>query len=276
MLNVVNLHITERCMFSCKNCFAIFHKNKELELSEWKLVVDNINHYFKTAGIKNGRINLAGGELLMVSFVVELITYIKSVGLDVSIITNGVMLNKQLIDDVAEHISMIGISVDSISKDTNIKIGRCDCDNNVLNVDQLIEIAKYIKSKGIKLKINSVITKLNLDENLNEFYNEINPDRIKILQMRVMGEMNKNSENLAISESEFQTYCEKINAKNLVIETSEDMEDSYYIVNPKGELQRNSNNKLTTVGNLLEENFNDMIKDCKINADKVEKRYKGE
>ena len=37
----VNLHITEKCNFKCRYCFAHFENKQDMGISDWKRVIDN-------------------------------------------------------------------------------------------------------------------------------------------------------------------------------------------------------------------------------------------
>ena len=90
---VVNLHILEQCNYKCKYCFAHYESNKILSLDQWKLIVDNVSE-----SISVKRFNIAGGEPLLYPKLNELISYINSKGIPVSIITNGILLSESFIE----------------------------------------------------------------------------------------------------------------------------------------------------------------------------------
>ena len=93
--NVINLHLTEICNYRCSYCFAKFNVQNELGIDAWKQVVDQIKNYFDLNAIKDGRINLAGGEPLLLNYLDKLIDYIHSSNIKVSIITNASLLSKE-------------------------------------------------------------------------------------------------------------------------------------------------------------------------------------
>ena len=191
VFGVVNLHITEKCNYQCTYCYAVFKNEEELQLDDWKMVVDHVNHYFKSKGIR-GRINLAGGEPMIVKFLDELIDYIHSSGTEVSIITNASRLTKERVDAWCGKVTMIGISIDSLNRDSNLKIGRKQ-GQHTLDYEQLKEVLLYIKSRGITLKVNTVVSRYNLDEDITKLYNEVGFDRIKLLQVRIQENCNEDA-----------------------------------------------------------------------------------
>ena len=95
--HVINFHITNRCNYQCKHCFARFNQ-RDLSLDEAKRVIDSIEEYFKEAQVKNPRINLAGGEPLMYHYIDEIIDYISNKGIKVSMITNGSLLTEERVE----------------------------------------------------------------------------------------------------------------------------------------------------------------------------------
>lgn len=98
-MDVINIHITNKCNYRCTHCFGKFSKTKkELDFEEACKVIDNIAQYFSKQGITHGRINLAGGEPLLCPFLDDLIKYIYDCGIKVSIITNGSLLTKERIN----------------------------------------------------------------------------------------------------------------------------------------------------------------------------------
>ncbi len=172
--NVINLHITQRCNYSCKHCFARFDasdslpENGELELEEWRCVGDAIEHYFRQCGIVDGRINVAGGEPMLVPFLNELITYIVGKKIAVSVITNATLLSKQVIDNWQDKVDMIGISIDSLDNQTNVIIGRSCRNGQTLDYKNLVEVLQYAKEKRFKLKVNTVVSQSNKHKNINQ------------------------------------------------------------------------------------------------------------
>ena len=77
----INLHITERCNFKCKYCFAIFNRKKDLPLESWKKIIDDLK-----ADGRISAINFAGGEPVLYKNFPELIDYAKNLDFKLSII----------------------------------------------------------------------------------------------------------------------------------------------------------------------------------------------
>lgn len=76
-------------------------------------------------------------------------------------------------------IDWIGLSLDSSNELIQYQLGR----GNGSYVQDIIKKSEMIKSAGIRLKINSVITKLNFNEDMGWLIDCINPDRWKVFQV---------------------------------------------------------------------------------------------
>lgn len=270
--NVINLHLTEICNYRCSYCFAKFNVQNELGIDAWKQVVDQIKNYFDLNAIKDGRINLAGGEPLLLNYLDKLIDYIHSLNIKVSIITNASLLSKEKIDRWTDKIDILGISIDSLKHETNLTIGR-ENKGDTVDYNHLVELLNYAKAKGIKLKVNTVISKLNYKEDITKLYEDVNFDRIKILQMRVNKHCNETASDLSISDQEFIEYCDKFDDHNIVFESESDMESSYIFIDPKGNMISNENHTHNRIGSILEEDIIDLINKTRINQYRFKKRY---
>jgi len=267
--NVINFHFIDHCNYKCKYCF-VKKENKMLSFRECKEVVDNIYNYFLTEGITNGRINLVGGEIFLAPYLQQLIDYIHAKDIKISIVTNGYLLTEEFIKVNEEKIETIGISVDSLKLETNLKIGRC-CANRTLSPIKLIHICKLIKNSNIKLKINHCISKYNMDEDISNFIKLICPDRFKVFQMTVIEGINTNSRDMQISNQEFNEVSKKYEELGGVIETEETMKDSYLMVDSNGNFYVDKENK--PIGNLMQTSFRKLVFASNLNYNHYSLRY---
>lgn len=275
--HVVNYHITNRCNYQCAYCFGKFNRQKNPTLADAKKVVESIASYFAENNITDGRINFAGGEPTLYAYFDKLIAYTSSLGIRVSIVTNGSMLTSERIRNWQGKVSCIGISIDSIDRDTNLTIGRC-CINNVISPAQWRKLAKTVHGCGIALKINTVVSRLNLDQDLSKLYRELSPDKIKLFQMHLIDGINDQAKAYEIAESEFESFCERHKAFQSVIVTEPygSMENSYLMVNPEGKIQLNDNGSYKTFGDLKTHPLSEILKNVPMNSEKFGSRYKKE
>lgn len=272
-LNVINFHLTNNCNYKCKYCFGKFADSKDLSIDDAKKVVDNICRYFKANNIYNGRINLAGGEPLLYKNLNELIDYIVSKGISVSLITNGSLLTAEIIKSWEGKVSCIGLSVDSILCDTNIKIGRCSKQNSI-EKEKLIALCAEIRKSNIGLKINTVVSKLNLHEDFLGIYEIIRPDRVKLFQMQIVNGVNDSAKKYEITEEEFKKFCSYYSRFNQVVtEEKGAMENSYLMIDPSGKFILNNKGKYETKGDCLKEELTHIIIQAPIEQEKFDYRY---
>ena len=272
--HVVNYHITNRCNYHCTYCFGKFDGQKDPSLDDAKRIVDRIASYFTQNKIAGGRINFAGGEPTLYGHLDELIGYASSLGISVSIVTNGSLLTPERIRSWQGKVSCIGISVDSLDECTNFKIGRCR-GNQTAELPYWTKLSKAIHECNIDLKINTVVSKLNLDEDFSPLYQALNPKKIKLFQMHLVEEINSRAKPYEITEMEFENFCKRHAAfkSRIVAEPCGTMENSYLMINPDGCFQMNDNGKYQTFGNLSTTSLDEILKTVPVNPAKFSSRY---
>ncbi len=125
------------------------------------------------------KINFAGGEPTLSPYFEELILYSKSLGLTTSVISNGTGITQRFLRKYGTNIDWIGLSLDSGNELIQYQLGR----GTGAYVQETLNKCEMIKTAGIKLKINSVITKLNYKEDMSWLLEKINPNRWKVFQV---------------------------------------------------------------------------------------------
>lgn len=277
-VNVVNFHLTNLCNYHCTHCFGKFLDKAALTYEKACLVVDNIARYFTKNGIRDGRINLAGGEPLLYPHLDELIDYINAYGIKVSIITNGSLLTIDRIAGWKDKVYCIGLSIDSALEETNVKIGRCCCNNKTLTIKQLVQITQAIHRNGIRLKINTVVSKLNVNEDMRVLYKRLKPDKLKLLQVEIVEGINDCARGIEISKKAFDEFCKlhKNSCSKVVFEQADDLENSYLMINPSGEVQLNNKGKYDIYGNCLKEELCNILAKTPLDENKFGSRYAAE
>ena len=229
--------------------------------------------YFTQSNIIGGRINFAGGEPILYEHLDALIDYTNSLGIRVSIVTNGSLLTPDRIRSWQGKVSCIGISIDSMDNTTNVKIGRC-CHNKATDPSHWVCLAKTIHECKIDLKINTVVSRLNLDEDLSKLYQALDPTKIKLLQMHLIDGVNDQAKPYEITEREFFSFGERHRAFDSVIaEPCGSMENSYLMINPHGEFQLNNNGTYQTFGDLNTTSFFEILKEAPLDSEKFSSRY---
>ncbi len=225
----VNLHFWQACRMKCKYCFA--PKAKSLTPKQWAIVIAKLHPYFS-------RINFVGGEPTDAPYLLQLVKQAHDIGFKTSIVTNGFNLVHRF-DESKELFNLldgIGISVDSLNPETNRRIGRV-CNKQVILREEYEELCKYIRERNIPLKINTVVSKLNLYEDFNSFYAKANPDRIKLFQVLKPNMLIKRDFSpLLISHVEFMDFVKRHEAFSDILcpEDNNAMKNSYYMIDSEG------------------------------------------
>lgn len=266
--DVVNLHFVDYCNYRCCYCF-VKKENITTSFLNIKLIVDNLKKYFSSIGVC-GRINLVGGEIFMCNYLQEIIDYIWYKGIKVSIVTNGSLLTKDFIESNRNKIDSIGISVDSLEYDTNIRIGRCSKDKT-LSKEDLIEICNSIKANHIRLKINHCLSKYNEMEDISILIKTILPDRFKIFQMSIVEGINDKSKNMQLTQEEFKNACKKYVDCNPIIEETSEMKSSYLMIDSKGDFYIDRSD--APIGNVINEDFIALMEKGELDSASFAKRY---
>jgi radical S-adenosyl methionine domain-containing protein 2 len=225
-------------------CFARFNdiQKKSLSKTEQFEVVRKL-----AACGKFHKINFAGGEPTLVPHIMELILYAKSLGFETSIVTNGSLIDFEWIENISSYLDILAISVDSINPETNIKIGS-NQSGKTLSINNLHRIAAACHCFGVQLKINTVVSRFNHNENLTDFINEINPFRWKILQAtKIEGQNDAGFNEVAVTVHDFEYFCNRNKAGILpeikvITENNELIKGSYIMVDCLGRFFDNSKN----------------------------------
>jgi radical S-adenosyl methionine domain-containing protein 2 len=248
---VVNLHLLDACDFRCAHCFAHFGAKKPLSSGQWKTIVDNI-----LEGMKVERFNLAGGEPLLYSGLATLADHIRARGSEVSLITNGYGLSPQRLRLLKERgVSMIGLSIDSANPATLRALGRHTPAGDVLDPLRCLDLSGRIKALGMKLKINTVVSRLNYAEDMNAFIRAASPLRWKILKMKAFRNRLFDNTSLDIGDSQFDAFVFRHRAVPHIAERT--MAGAYIMVDAFGNLVDTRSSGNTPAANLLEESFSE-------------------
>jgi radical S-adenosyl methionine domain-containing protein 2 len=166
----------------------------------------------KQAGMK--KLNIAGGEpFLYPKFLGAMVKFCKeTLGLEsVSILTNGSKVTEKFLAQYGRYIDVLAVSCDSCNEKTNIAIGRGDGNN----VAQLFQIRDWCKTYNIKFKLNTVVCRLNHDEDMVDMVRELAPFRWKVFQVLMVHGENDSEDTLRdvrkweITDEEFAGFCER-------------------------------------------------------------------
>lgn len=236
----VNYHLWKACNMRCGFCFATFQDFPPDFLPNGHLGLEDSIHVVESlaeAGFL--KINFAGGEPTLCKWLPELIVRAKAKGMTTSVVTNGTHINHDWLGSVKGSLDWAALSIDSLNPDTLRRIGRTSPAGPISEQDYL-KVIDLLREFAVKLKINTVITRYNLDESLTDFILRAGPERWKLLQvLPVDGQNDLTVDNYLVSRDEFERYVQGNHwvENHGIIVVPEDnglMTGSYVMVDPAG------------------------------------------
>jgi radical SAM protein with 4Fe4S-binding SPASM domain len=147
-LRYLELQITNRCNLRCRHCF-INHQNDELGLEQIKKV---LTEFEKMQGL---RVMITGGEPLMHSKFKEINEMLADFSFRRVLFTNGLLINKKLLNKLNIH--EIQISIDGLEKAHDSIRGRGTFKKAIRSLKQAID-------SGIDISVATMIHRKNLND----------------------------------------------------------------------------------------------------------------
>ncbi|MHA2040761.1 MAG: viperin family antiviral radical SAM protein [Candidatus Thorarchaeota archaeon] len=231
----VNWHVWPYCNYRCKFCFARFATNDSAQAVLKREEGLKLISQLVCAGME--KITFVGGEPLLCPHLGEYLARAKALGCITMIVSNASLITERFIERYNHVIDWIGVSMDSAIEATEIRLGRGYGEH----LANLVSAAKLVHDHDIKLKVNVTITRQVLREDLHEFLNVLQPDRLKFLQvLPVKGQNDMAIERLAVSKAEFYRFVEKHSDLSPTSEDNEMMRGSYVMVDPVGRFFQNT------------------------------------
>ncbi len=263
-LKSVNFHIIKACNYRCKFCFAKFNQVATNYLPENKAK----NIILKLA--KNGteKITFVGGEPTLVPFLPNLVIYAKSLGLVTMIVTNGTKLTSDYLKRFQNSLDWVGLSIDTANEEISKLLGR----GTGNHVRQTIKNAELLKEFGIKIKLNTVVTRLTWSEDMSSLLEKIKPIRWKVFKLLIINGENDDAKDLEITDEQFNYFVNNHKKYNPIAENNADMIESYVMIDPNGSFFDNSMGMLQHGPSILDNNIEKAFSYVKFNKFKFVKR----
>ena len=256
---------------SCVHCFAANLPAALLPLDDSIKLV----RMLAQAGFR--KINFAGGEPMLYNGIDDLIRVAKENGMTTSVVTNGTRITDAWLDDIAGCLDWITLSIDSSNPETHRQSGRAAGDGP-LPTEKYLEMCRSIKRHGIRLKINTVVTRYNCNENMTEFIREAMPERWKIMRaLPIAGQNDRNAGRFEVTDGQFQEYVERNRSVEqdgirVVPEDNDLMTGSYVMVDPTGRFFGNMEGRYTYSRPILEAGIAGALQEIEIDPERFRKR----
>ncbi len=158
-ISYICFEVSSICNMDCKFCFANWRENrKQLPLEKVFEIIDKLKQYGLQA------INLTGGDPLVRKDIIEICKHCKELGLITIISTTGIELLRD--KEVLKYIDSINLPLDSFEQEIHNFMRPCSIKNHHKLV---LELITYIRENypNIKIKINTMVGKLNKDDVIN-------------------------------------------------------------------------------------------------------------
>jgi len=237
VIETVNLHVVRACNLRCTYCFGSFPERPErISFSDWCAILDQL----ASAGVR--RANFSGGEPTLHRDLASMLRHARNVGLQTSVISNGARLS----DDILELLDLVGITLDSADDDALEKLGRRR-HGDPSYVAQTLDLAARVHRSKALLKVNTVVTRHNVDEDMSATLLAMKVWKWKPLQFTLVpGENEKVAGELSVTRQAYASFVARHRkpleaAGTWVADEADDVVRSTYVmVDPSGRLFRST------------------------------------
>ena len=271
----VNYHFTMSCNYKCKFCFLNRPRGlKPIPFDEAKIGLKKLRDH----GIR--KLNFAGGEPFMhPKLLGQMLRYCKD-ELEfpvVQVTTNARLLNDDWMRrfEADRTLDMMTVSIDSFKDHISRSLGRGKGDHT----KYVKRAAELCQTFDVDLKINTVVCRSNLNEDMRESISELDPFRWKVVQMYLVDGMNTNVDNplhdatdLAITREEFETFIKRHeDVQCLQSEPNERFIRAYLLLNERMRFLSTSEGGKET-DSILDVSVADAIEQCDFCSEKFIER----
>lgn len=232
----INFHLEKQCNLRCSFCYAVFDDDQALRATRHGLPeaqASRVVELVHAAGAQ--KITFVGGEPTLCPYLPNLLRLARSLGLVSTLVTNGARLERVL-ELAPGCLDWVGLSVDSADEATQAALGRGHGDH----VTKSLRLFRLLHSCGIRVKLNTVVTALNWQEDMGPFVRSVRPERWKVFQvLPVRGQNDRTIAPLLITPEQFESFVARhraLDADGIAIaaETNDDMTGSYAMIDPLG------------------------------------------
>ena len=236
------------CNYGCRFCYApLTEQRKESRISKEagiSLIQDLAN-----SGVN--KINFVGGEPMLHPHLEPWIVAAKSCGLTTSIVSNGTKMTEEWLTKIRPHLDWLGLSIDASNDEMHALMGRGLKGEIASGFSRHLERSKEVwqiaRELGYGLKLNTVVTSVNADDDMSELVANLKPHRWKVFRvLRIEGENNGRVEPLLVSQEQFEDYMvrhrrslQDFEGTHIVAEDNEDMLGTYAMIDPQGRAYTN-------------------------------------
>ena len=244
----VNWHLEAYCNYGCSFCYAPLTEQRlmpRLSEEEGTSMIEDLS----SSGVE--KINFVGGEPMLHPHLEAWIVASKSCGLTTSIVSNGTRMTEGWLTKMRPHLDWLGLSIDASNDEMHALMGRGlkgeIASGTSRHLERSTKVWEIARRLGYGLKLNTVVTSVNSDDDMSELVGFLKPHRWKIFKvLRIEGENDGRVEPLLISQEQFEEYMvrhrrylQDFEGTQIVSEDNEDMLGTYAMIDPQGMVYTN-------------------------------------
>lgn len=238
--------ITSRCNLACDFCYGPIPGKDPVYRR------DGILCSLKDSSVPV--VTFCGGEPLLVRKVDEYAGILRSAGKRTVLNTNGALLARRLeLGFSLPHFDVVGLSIDGSTTETHQAMR-----GPKASLDDALSAARLVTQAGIKLKIGTVISRVNQHDlpDLARLVAALRPDVWRLYQYTQRGEQNTGQQRHRLSDGEFHRLADlagRLAAPVRVAHSSQTQTAGCLIVDPAGTVLRPTDHGYEEFGNCLTE-----------------------
>lgn len=150
------IHVTQRCNLNCVGCYSLDASRNALEDASTKQMKHAIE---QLASLGCRTLFFSGGEPLFRDDLPDLVRHAKDSGIDsVTVITNGTLHRKDILEGLKPYIDRIAVSLDGYADDTPAYI------RGVQRFDDLMDFIRLAQEIGIATHLTPTIHAKNVND----------------------------------------------------------------------------------------------------------------
>lgn len=156
----LHLYLTNSCNLACPHCYMYSGRSNGNELSTEDIQAILVAYRDVTGG---RRVTLSGGEPTLRADFEDIVEKASNLGLEVNLITNGSLLDSNMIARISRHIKSVQVSIDGFSEESDSTIrGKGHFEKAIKTVDNFL-------NNGVETSIAITPTLELLRDNIDSF-----------------------------------------------------------------------------------------------------------
>lgn len=245
----VDWEITKDCNLECAHCITSSPiVQNQSSLGEKIRVINSL--------CDNGlqEVSITGGEPLSLPHIKELLRYLKQKNIRTNLLTNGTLLTKNLVLELKDLVSEIGVSIDGVDEESN------DYIRGEGTFGKIMKSIELLKSYDIKFSLYFTIHKKNKDiEEMINFSKDIGAEYCRINEITKRGRASLDK------DKKFESGVQ-VSSKLKDFSNKCDLSDSSIFIDPIGRCYpcvELSQRGIKEIGNIYEDSISEIHQNLK-------------